>query len=189
MRNDFVGTSELTKNLLQEFSKDMTMRWGMADDSYAKNLVWLVGIRGREGVQNIISPQATKCVSERALRHHKSLHKSSQYYVTRTGAATTWKTVILFTVINTFYTCQADVDTKMTVGMFMCMTQNGEMCTVGTSSCISREEAPRCMSMIWFSCGTSKSGDEQMSMKETCGLCEGNAEQHLLQHCFQLSGW
>ena len=97
--------------------------------------------------------------------------------------------VILFTVINTFYTCQADVDTKMTVGMFMCMTQNGEMCTVGTSTCLSCEEAPRCMSMIWFSYNTSKSGDEQVSMKETCGLCEGNAEQHLLQHCFQLSGW
>ena len=38
--------------------------------------------------------------------------------------------VIVFTVINTFCTCQADVETKMTVGMFMCMTQNGEMCTV-----------------------------------------------------------
>ena len=45
--------------------------------------------------------------------------------------------VILFTVINTFYTCQADVENKMTVGMFMCMTQNGEMCTVGTSTCLS----------------------------------------------------
>ena len=48
--------------------------------------------------------------------------------------------VILFTVINTFYTCQADVETKMTVGMFLCMTQNGEMCTVGTSACLSCEE-------------------------------------------------
>ena len=56
--------------------------------------------------------------------------------------------VILFTVINTFYTCQADVKTKMTVGMFMCR--------------------------------------RRISSKETCGLC---AEQHLLQHCFQLSGW
>ena len=28
--------------------------------------------------------------------------------------------VILFTVINMFYTCQADVKTKITVGMFMC---------------------------------------------------------------------
>ena len=45
--------------------------------------------------------------------------------------------VILFTVTNTFYTCQADVDTKMTVRMFMCMTQNGEMCTVGTPTCLS----------------------------------------------------
>ena len=77
----------------------------------------------------------------------------------------------------------------MTVGMFMCMTQNEEMCTVGTSTCLSCEEAPRWMSMIWFSNNTSKSGDEQISMKETCGLCEGKTEQHSLQHCFQLSGW
>ena len=27
-----VGPSELTKNLLQELSKDMTMRWGMVTD-------------------------------------------------------------------------------------------------------------------------------------------------------------
>ena len=94
--------------------------------------------------------------------------------------------VILFTVINMFYTCQADVDTKMTVGMFMCVTQNGEMCTVGTSTCLSCEEAPRSMNMIWFSDNTLKSGDEQISTEETCGLC---AEQHFLQHCFQLSGW
>ena len=76
---------------------------------------------------------------------------------------------ILFTVINTFYTCQADVEIKMTVGMFVCMTQNEEMCTVGTSACLSCEEASRCMSMIWLSYNTSKSGDEQISMKETCG--------------------
>ena len=49
--------------------------------------------------------------------------------------------VILLLMINTFYTCQADVDTKMTVGILMCMTQHGEMCTVvctvGTSTCLS----------------------------------------------------
>ena len=75
--------------------------------------------------------------------------------------------VTLFTVVNTFYTCQADVETKMTVGVFVCVTQNGEMCTVGTSTRRSCEDAPRCMSMIWFSYNTSKSGDEQISMKET----------------------
>ena len=45
--------------------------------------------------------------------------------------------VILFTVINTFFTRQADVETKMIVGMFLCMTQNAEMCTVGTSTFLS----------------------------------------------------
>ena len=54
-----------------------------------------------------------------------------------------YNNVILFTVINTSYTCQAVVETKMTVGMFLCMTQYGEMCTVGTSACRSCEEAPR----------------------------------------------
>ena len=38
--------------------------------------------------------------------------------------------------------------------------------------------------MIWFSYNTSKSRDEQISMKETYGPCEARAEQHLLQ-CFQ----
>ena len=66
-----------------------------------------------------------------------------------------YNNVILFTVINTFHTFQADVKTKM----FLWMTQNGEMCTVGTSTCLSCEEPPRCMSMIWFSYNTSKSGD------------------------------
>ena len=34
-------------------------------------------------MQQIVSSQATKYVSERTMRHHMSLHKSSQYYVTR----------------------------------------------------------------------------------------------------------
>ena len=56
--------------------------------------------------------------------------------------------VMSFTLINTFYECQADVDTKMTAGMFICTTQNEAMCTVGTSTCLSCEDAPRCTSMI-----------------------------------------
>ena len=72
--------------------------------------------------------------------------------------------VMLLLVINSFYTCQADVDTKMTVGMFMCMTQNGEMCTVvctvGTSTCLSLVQT-RCMKTIWFGYNTLKSDDSQ----------------------------
>ena len=94
---------------------------------------------------------------------------------------------VILSVNNTLYTCQAGVKIKMTVGMFLRITQKGEMCTVGTSTRLSCEEVPRCMSMIWFSYNTSKFGDEQISMKETCGLCEGRTEQHLLLHCFQLS--
>ena len=52
---------------------------------------WGPGGRGEE-VQKIVSSQATKYVSERAMRHHKSPHTSSQNFVTRTGAANTWKT-------------------------------------------------------------------------------------------------
>ena len=36
-----VGPSELTKNLLQELSKDMTMRWGMVTDKAQEFLVVL----------------------------------------------------------------------------------------------------------------------------------------------------
>ena len=57
------------------------------------------------------------------------------------------------------------------------MTQNGEMSTVGTSTCLSCEDAPRCMSMILFSYNTSKSGDEQISMKETCGICDKHVDE------------
>ena len=53
---------------------------------------------------------------------------------------TDYNNVILFTVINTFYKIQGDVETNTTVGMFLCMTQNEEMCTVGTSTCRSCEE-------------------------------------------------
>ena len=59
-----------------------------------------------------------------------------------------YNNVILFAVINTLYTCQAGVKIKMTVGMFLCVTQKGEMCTVGTSTRLSCEEAPRCTSTI-----------------------------------------
>ena len=45
-----------------------------------------------------------------------------------------------------------------------------EKIAVGTFTCLSCEKRPRCMS-IWFSYNTSKSGDEQINMKETCGLC------------------
>ena len=79
-------TSELTNNLSQELSKDMTMRWGMADDSCAKNFrvaCW----HPRESAENRLFPS-----HKNTSRYHKSLHERSQYYVTRTGAASTWKT-------------------------------------------------------------------------------------------------
>ena len=66
---------------------------------------------------------------------------------------------ILLPVINMFYQCQADVVTKMTVGMFMCVTQNGE--TIPT--CLFCEEAPRCMKIVWFSNNTLKK--EQINMR------------------------
>ena len=59
--------------------------------------------------------------------HHKSLHKFkvlrhknwSCKYVEKMYCDNDDNNVILFTVINTFFTCPADVDTKMTVGMFI----------------------------------------------------------------------
>ena len=83
--------------------------------------------------------------------------------------------VTLFTVI-TFYTCQAGVDTEMTVCMFLCMTQNEEICTVvstiGTFACLSIVQTTLNEDDLD---NTLKSGDQQISMKETCGLCEGSA--------------
>ena len=168
----------------------------MTDDSYAKNfgVAWCDPRGGAEDrlhpshkIRLGTSDETSQVFTQKftVLRHKNWSCK----YMEDMHCDSDDNNVILVTVINTFYTCQADVETKMIVGMFVCMTQNGEMCTVGTSTCLSCEEASRCMRMIWFSYNTSKSGDEQISMKETCGLCEGNAEQHLLQHCCQLSGW
>ena len=96
-----------------------------------------------------------------------------------------YNNVILCAVINTLYTCLAGVKDKMTVGMSLGTTPKRDMYTVGTSTHLSCEEATRCMSMIWFRYNTSKSGDEQISMKETYRPCEGRAEQQ----CLHLSGW
>ena len=64
-----------------ESEKDMTMRWGMADDCYAKDFG--VACWHPREVQNIVSsppppPQATKYDLERTVRHHVSLQVSSE---------------------------------------------------------------------------------------------------------------
>ena len=104
--------------------------------------VWLVGIR--EGVQKIVFPQATKYVSERTmetshistqkftvLRHKNwSLYCDSDYN----------KRDIIYCdqhVLHMSSLC-GDQDDSWYV---LCMTQNGEMCTVGISTCLSCEEA------------------------------------------------
>ena len=146
--------------------------------------MWLVGIRS--GAEDRLSPSHKISLGTNDETSHVSTQKftvsrhknCSCKHMEDMYCDSDCNNVILFTVINTFYTYQADVKTKMRVGMFMCMTQNGEMCTVGTSACLFCKEAPRCMSMIWFSYNTSESGDEQTSVKETCGLCERKAEQH-----------
>ena len=113
-------------------------------------------------------------------------HKNrSCKYMEKMYCDSDYNNVILCAVINTLYTCLAGVKDKMTVGVSLCTTQRRDMYTVFTSTRLSCEEATRCMSMIWFRYNTSKSGDEQISVKETYGPCEGRAEQQ----CFQLSGW
>ena len=166
VHNDFVGTVGLTKHLSQELSKDMTMRWSMADDSYAKNFgvaCWHPkgGAEDRLLPSHIIRQETNDETSRVSTQKFTELrHKNwGCKYTEDMYCDSDDNHVVVFLVINTFCTCQADVDTKMTVGMFMCMTQNEEMCTVGTSTCLSCEETPRWMSMIWFSNNTSKSGD------------------------------
>ena len=62
----------------------------MTDDSYAKNSCGLLA--SEEGCWISSLTQATTYDSERTMRYHVSLHKSSQYYVTRAGVASKWKT-------------------------------------------------------------------------------------------------
>ena len=123
-----MGTSELTTNLSQELSRDMTMRWCMADDSNAKNFgvaCWYP----RGGAEDRLSPShkirlgtndETSKVSTR--KFTVSRHKNwSCKYMEDMYCDSDDNNVILFTVINTFYTCQADVDTKMTVLVCLCV--------------------------------------------------------------------
>ena len=113
----------------------------MADDSYAKNFgvaCW----HPRGGAEDRLTPSHKK----RLGTNDETLQVSTQKctvlshknwsckYMQDVYCDSDDNNVILLPVINKFYTCQADVDTKMTVGMFMCITQNVEMCTVGTST-------------------------------------------------------
>ena len=69
-------------------------------------------------------PPSHKHVSQRTMRHHMSStqeftvlrHKNwSCKYMEDMYCDSDYNNVILFTVINTFYTCQGDVETKTTV--------------------------------------------------------------------------
>ena len=56
--------------------------------------------------------------------HHKN---RSCKYMEDMYCDSDYNNVTLFTVINTFYTCQADVETKKTVGMFLCNAEWGNV--------------------------------------------------------------
>ena len=58
------------------------------------------------------------------VRHEKKSCK----YMEDMYSDSDYTNVKIFTVINTFYTCQTDGNTKKTVGKFLCMAQNGERC-------------------------------------------------------------
>ena len=92
--------------------------------------VWLGGIRG--GVEGRLPPThkiriGTNCetshddtgkftvllLKNRSCKYMEAMYDDSDYIITS-------------------YTCQAGVKTKMTVGMFLCMIQKGEMCSVRT---------------------------------------------------------
>ena len=150
VRNDFTGC-----NLdILEFAFGSVLV--MTDDSYAKNLCVACWHPRERSAEDRLLPshkkrQETSDETSQVSTQKFTVLRDKNWsckYMDDMYCDSDDNNVILFTVINTLYTCQADVDTKMTVGMFMCMTQNGEMCTVGTSTCLSCEEAPRCMSMI-----------------------------------------
>ena len=149
-----------------ESKNDITMRCGMVDDCYAQYFgvaCW----HPRGGAEYRLSPShkirlGTNCetssVPTRKLTVTRHENRSCKY-MEEMYCDSDSNNVILFAVINTLYTCLAGVKTKMTVGMSLCTTQKREMFTVGTSTRLSCEEAPRCMSMIWFRYNTLKSGD------------------------------
>ena len=60
-------------------------------------LVW-----SERGCRRSSPPQATTYVKERAVRLRRTVHRSSQYYVTGTGAANTWKTCAVTATITTW---------------------------------------------------------------------------------------
>ena len=95
-------------------------------------------ILAERGAEDRLSLQATKCVKKTSsetplydtLKFTVLRHKNwSCMYMKEMYCDSDDNNVILLPVINTFYTCAADVDTKMTVGMFMSIPQNGEMCS------------------------------------------------------------
>ena len=74
----------------------------MTDDSHAKNLC-VACWHPRGGAEDRLSPKPQNTSRNVQMRHHKSLHKSSQYYATRTGAASTLKTCTVTATTTTWY--------------------------------------------------------------------------------------
>ena len=78
--------------------------FSLGDDWWQLRREFMCSLLASERVCRISSPpKPPKYVLERTMRHHMSLHESSQYYVTRTGAASTWKTCTVTATTTTWY--------------------------------------------------------------------------------------
>ena len=103
--------------------------------------MWLVEIRGG-GAEYRLPPShkirlGTKCETSRVYTEKFTVtrHENrSCKYMEDIHCDSDYNKVILSAVIITLYTCQAGVMIMMTVGLFLCIIQRGEMCTVGTST-------------------------------------------------------
>ena len=169
----------------------------MTDDSYAKK--FMCSLLASERVCRISSPpKPPKYVLERTMRHHMSLHKSSQYYVRHKNRSckymedmycdSDYNNVILFTVINTFYTCQADVETKMTVGKYLCMTQRMEKCAQSELIHVSLVKKPHIVWVWSGSASTRRSLEMNRSVRRKRSDCVKEMQNNIYYNT-DFSGW
>ena len=173
--------------------------FSLGDDWWQLRKKFMCSLLASERVCRISSPpKPPKYVLERTMRHHMSLHKSSQYYVRHKNRSckymedmycdSDYNNVILFTVINTFYTCQADVETKMTVGKYLCMTQRMEKCAQSELIHVSLVKKPHIVWVWSGSASTRRSLEMNRSVRRKRSDCVKEMQNNIYYNT-DFSGW
>ena len=108
-------------------------------------------------------PQAAKYVSERTVRHHVSLQESSQWRVTRTGVASTWRTCTVTTTTSTWLQHVTVCSSRLNLEM-------------NWSVCVNKQFIEKSRTTFTFTCTTSEvwlvsSTLELVESRVRTGLC------------------